>query len=127
MLIPNLIVPSSPVRNLTTSTEGLNATSIFVSWEVPILNDLNGVLVNYSISYFGIEIDTDLRVIYLSDPNENTTYTLIKLQEYTTYSISIAAYTEVGKGPDAVITQRTNQDGEYSHSNSFRLFLIVLL
>ena len=113
MLIPILIVPSSPVRNLTTSTEGLNATSIFVSWEVPILNDLNGVLVSYSISYFGIEIDTDLRLIYLSNPNENRTYTLINLQEYTIYSISIAAYTEVGKGPDAVITQRTNQDGEY--------------
>ena len=96
-----------------TSTEGLNATSIFVSWEVPTLNDLNGVLVNYSISYFGIEIDTDLRVIYLSNPNENTTYTLVKLQEYTTYSISIAAYTEVGKGSDAVIIQRTNQDSEY--------------
>ena len=112
-LIPNIIVPSSPVRNLITSTEGLNATSIFVSWEVPIPNNLNGILVNYSISYFGIEIDTDLRVIYLPYPNENETYTLINLQEYTTYSISIAAYTEVGKGPDADITQRTNQDGEY--------------
>ena len=124
MLIPILIVPSSPVRNLTTSTEGLNATSIFVSWEVPILNDLNGILVNYSISYFGIEIDTDLRVIYLSNPNGNTTYTIIKLQEYTTYSISIAAYTEVGKGPDAVITQRTNQDGEYSYKYFIGLYFI---
>ena len=80
MLIPNLIVPSSPVRNLMTSTEGLNATSIFVSWEVPILNDLNGVLVNYSISYFGIEIDTDLRVIYLSNPNE-------RIYKYSTYML----------------------------------------
>ena len=86
-----------------------------MSWEVPILNDLNGILVNYSISYFGIEIDTDLRVRNLSNPNENRTYTLINLQEYTTYSISIAAYTEVGEGPDAVITQRTNQDSEYPH------------
>ena len=124
MFIPILIVPSSPVRNLMTSTKGLNATSIFVSWEVPILNDLNGVLVNYSISYFGIEIDTDLRVIYLSNPNENRTYTLINLQEYTTYSISIAAYTEVGKGPDAVITQRTNQDGEYSYKYFIGLYFI---
>ena len=112
-LIPNLLVPSSPVRSLTTSTEGLNARSIFVSWVVPLPNDLNGILVNYSISYFGIEIDTDVRVIYLPNPNDNETYTLINLQEYTTYSISIAAYTEVGVGPDAVITQRTNQDGEY--------------
>ncbi|KAI6653473.1 Receptor-type tyrosine-protein phosphatase F, partial [Oopsacas minuta] len=56
-------VPSSSVRNLTTSTEDQNATSIFVSWEVPILNDLNGILVNYSINYSGIEIDTVPRVI----------------------------------------------------------------
>ncbi|KAI6660982.1 Phosphatidylinositol phosphatase PTPRQ-like [Oopsacas minuta] len=103
-------IPSSSVRNLTTSTTSQNATSIFVSWIVPIQNDLNGILVNYSISYFGIEIDTTLRVIYLSDPNDNESITLIDLQEYTTYSISVAAYTIVGKGPDAIITQRTNQD-----------------
>ena len=109
-----LLVPSSSVRNLTTSTEGLNATSIFVSWEVPILNDLNGILVNYSINYSGIEIDTVPRVIYLSNPNlTNQSITLINLEEYTTYSINVSAYTKVGKGPDAILTQRTNQDGEY--------------
>ena len=110
----HLLVPSSSVRKLTTSTEGLNATSIFVSWEVPILNDLNGILVNYSINYFGIEIDTVPRVIYLSNPNlTNQSITLIDLEEYTTYSINVSAYTKVGKGPDAILTQRTNQDGEY--------------
>ena len=109
-----LLVPSSSVRNLTTSTEGFNATSIFVSWEVPILNDLNGILVNYSINYSGIEIDTVPRVIYLSNPNlTNQSITLIDLEEYTTYSINVSAYTKVGKGPDAILTQRTNQDGEY--------------
>ncbi|KAI6660980.1 Phosphatidylinositol phosphatase PTPRQ-like isoform X2 [Oopsacas minuta] len=104
-------IPSSSVRNLTTSTEDQNATSIFVSWEVPILNDLNGILVNYSINYSGIEIDTFPRVIYLSNPNlTNQSITLIDLEEYTTYSINVSAYTKVGKGPDAIITQRTNQD-----------------
>ena len=111
-----ILVPSSPVRNLTTSTEGLNATSIFVSWEVPIPNNLNGILVNYSISYFGIEIDTDLRVIYLPNPDlTNQSISLIDLEEYTTYSINVSAYTEVGRGPDAILTQRTNQDGEYTY------------
>ena len=108
------LVPSSSVRNLTTSTEGLNATSIFVSWEVPILNDLNGILVNYSINYSGIEIDTVPRVIYLSNPNlTNQSISLIDLEEYTTYSINVSSYTKVGKGPDAILTHRTNQDGEY--------------
>ena len=106
-------VPSSPVRNLTTSTSQLNATSIFVRWSVPVLNDLNGVLLNYNIIYSGIEIDTDTRVIYLSNPGfGDQSITLTSLEEYTTYSIIISAYTQVGQGPDVIVKQRTNQDGE---------------
>ena len=82
-----------------------------------MLNDLNGVLLNYSIFYFGLEIDTVPRVIYLSNPNlTNQSVTLTNLEEYTTYSINVSVYTKVGRGPDAVVTQRTNQDGEYIHS-----------
>ena len=83
-------------------------------WSVPVLNDLNGVLLNYSINYSGIEIDTVPRVIYLSSPGfGDQSIILINLEEYTTYSINISAYTKVGKGPDALVRQRTNQDGEY--------------
>ena len=115
------LVPSSSVRNLTTSTTQQNATSILVTWNVPVLNDLNGILLNYSINYSGIEIDTVPRVIYLSNPNPNHTnhtnqsITLTNLEEYTTYSINVSAYTKVGRSPDAIVTQRTNQDGEYIH------------
>ena len=110
------LVPSSSVRNLTTSTTQQNATSILVTWNVPVLNDLNGVLLNYSINYSGIEIDTVPRVVYLSNPSiTNQSITLTNLEEYTTYSINVSAYTKVGKGPDAIVTQRTNQDGEYIH------------
>ena len=81
-----------------------------------MLNDLNGVLLNYSISYSGIEIDTVPRVIYLSNPTlTNQSIILTNLEEYTTYSINVSAYTKVGRGPDAVASQRTNQDGEYIH------------
>ena len=99
---------------MTTSTTQQNATSILVTWNVPELNDLNGILVNYSIFYFGLEIDTVPRVIYLSHPNlTNQSIILTNLEEYTTYSIIVSPYTKVGRGPDAVVTQRTNQDGEY--------------
>ena len=85
-----------------------------MGWNVPILNDLNGVLLNYSINYSGIEIDTVPRVIYLSSPDfEEQLFTLTNLEEYTTYSINISVYTKVGRGPDAIVTQRTNQDGEF--------------
>ena len=107
------LVPVSSVRNLTTSTSQLNATSIFVRWSVPVLNDLNGVLLSYYIIYYGIEIDTDARVVYLSNPGfRNQSIILTNLEEYTTYSINISAYTKIGKGPDAIVEQRTNQDGE---------------
>ena len=112
--------PSSPVRNLTTSTSQLNATSILVRWSVPVLNDLNGVLLNYYIIYSGIEIDTDAKVIYLPNPGfGDQSITLVNLEEYTTYSINISVYTKIGKGPDAIIEQRTNQDGEFLVSYSF--------
>ena len=79
-----------------------------------MLNDLNGALLNYSINYSGIEIDTVPRVIYLSNPTlTNQSIILTNLEEYTTYSINVSAYTKVGRGPDAVVSQRTNQDGEY--------------
>ena len=85
-----------------------------MGWNVPILNDLNGVLLNYSINYSGIEIDTVPRVIYLSSPGfGEQLFTLTNLEEYTTYSINISVYTKVGRGPDAIVTQRTNQDGEF--------------
>ena len=121
------LVPSSSVRNLTTSTTQQNATSILVTWNVPVLNDLNGVLLNYSINYSGIEIDTVPRVIYLSISNPtpnltNQSITLTNLEEYTTYSINVSAYTKVGRGPDAIVIQRTNQDGE-SLLNSIHILL----
>ena len=81
------------------------------------MNDLNGVLLNYSIFYFGLDIDAVPGVIYVSNPNlTNQSITLTNLEEYTTYSINVSVYTKVGRGPDAVVTQRTNQDGEYIHS-----------
>ena len=85
-----------------------------MKWSVPIPNDLNGVLLSYYIIYYGIEIDTIPRVIYLSNPGfGDQSFTLTNLQEYTTYSINVSSYTKVGKGPDAIVRQRTNQDGEF--------------
>ena len=93
-----------------------------MSWSVPILNDLNGVLLNYSVTYSGIEIDTTTRVIYLSNPGfGDQSIILTELQEYTTYSIVVAPFTIVGKGPDAIVTQRTNEDGEYAYSYTTQL------
>ena len=105
-----LLVPSSSVRDLTTSTSQsqLNARSILVRWTVPVLNDLNGILLNYSVNYSGIEIDTLPRVIYLSNPGfGDQSITLIDLEEYATYSINVSSYTKVGKGPDAIVRERT--------------------
>ena len=95
-------------------------------WSVPVLNDLNGVLLNYSFTYFGIEIDTVPRVIYFSNPGfGEQLFTLTNLEEYTTYSINISVYTKVGKGPDAIVSHRTNQDGEFLYLRSSNYIFIV--
>ena len=85
-----------------------------MSWSVPIPNDINGVLTHYTVTYFGEEIDTTVRIIQVNtSSHEDMNLTLTNLEEYAIYSVNVSAYTIVGKGPDAILTQRTNQDGEY--------------
>ena len=98
-------------------TSSPTSTSIFVSWCVPIPDNLNGDLTHYTVTYHGEEIDTEIRIIRLNTSSHNDmNLTLTNLEEFTIYSINISVYTVIGRGPDYVVSQRTIQDGEFHYS-----------
>ena len=117
------LVPSSAVRNVSTTSP--TSTSIFVSWSVPIPNDLNGDLTHYTVTYYGEEIDTAVRIVQLNTSSlGDMNVTLTDLEEYTIYSVNISVYTKVGRGPDFMTYQRTIEDGRFSFLRYFSdLFL----
>ena len=85
-----------------------------MSWSVPIPNDINGVLTHYTVTYFGEEIDTTVRIIQVNTSSHgDMNLTLTDLEEYAIYSVNVSVYTKVGRGPDVLVYQRTLQDGEY--------------
>ena len=88
-----------------------------MSWSVPILNDINGVLTHYTVTYFGEEIDTTVRIIQVNtSSHEDMNLTLTNLEEYAIYSVNVSVYTKVGRGPDVLVYQRTLQDGLFTFS-----------
>ena len=89
----------------------LSSTEIFVSWMEALEIDQNGTITGYEVMYeplmtFGGLITT------LTVNTTNLSITLMDLEEYVEYNISVRAYTSVGPGPYSVgIVRRTFQDG----------------
>ena len=85
----------------------LSSTEIFVNW----MEDQNKIIIQYEVMYeplmtFGGLITT------LTVNTTNLSITLMDLEEYVEYSISVRAYTIVGPGPYIVgIVRRTFEDG----------------
>ena len=93
-------------RNLSLSTTD---TSIQVNWSVPLIDDLDGNLTGYVVTYYGYVIDTEEREEPINTSSEDDqNVTLYGLQEYTDYFISVQAVT-VGRGPSISKTIRTLQ------------------
>ena len=86
---------------------------IQVLWaEIPEI-DQNGIITEYEVMYesldetFGELTDEGLIV-----DSANLSITLMDLEEYVEYNISVRAYTSVGPGPYSVgIVRRTFEDG----------------
>ncbi|XP_073476349.1 phosphatidylinositol phosphatase PTPRQ isoform X2 [Aquarana catesbeiana] len=80
-------VPGSPPQNLVST--GVNASSISLEWSPPL--EPNGIIKLYEIIY------TNSTVI-LSQNTSSTSCTLIDLNPFTLYRISVRAYTMLGHG-----------------------------
>ena len=93
----------------------LSSTEIQVNWTEVLEIDQNGIITEYEVMYeplmtFGV-LSSESVVV----DSTNFSVTLMDLEEYVEYNISVRAYTSVGPGPYSVgIVRRTFQDGKFS-------------
>ena len=102
-------VPGEPPRNV--SAQSNSSTSILVQWDPPREEVLYGILRGFRIRY-GVAMDTDITNTTELIPEQQLTYTIENLEEFTNYSIEVTAVT-VGEGSySSPIIVITDQDGE---------------
>lgn len=82
-------------------------TSISLVWQLPLLEDRNGIITGYAVT---ISLVSGTEIRRISTQYTNLTVTL--LSPYSTYECIVAAYTSVGEGPPSNIlliqTQETS-------------------
>ena len=80
-----------------------------MSWQPPKLQDRNGVIIKYAITYF--EKNTTI-VKTVQVDGITTTANISLLKPFTTYNIKIKAATVIGFGPDSSpVIATTDQAG----------------
>ena len=84
-----------------------NSTSIQLSWERP--STPNGVIVHYLLSY---NISNNGEPPSVEVPPTMTSYDVTGLNEFTYYTFTLAAVTREGPGPEANVTERTQEDSK---------------
>ena len=102
--------PASPPQNVTATV--LSSTEIQVNWIEVLEIDQNGIITEYEVMYEPL-MNFDGQITTLTVNTTNLSITLMDLEEYVEYNISVRAYTSVGPGPYSVgIVRRTFQDGK---------------
>lgn len=120
----HFIAPSGIPINL--SGVNTSSTSLLISWQPLEVDDQNGIILGYNVTYFSNDDDSVMTV------TSDTMISITGLSVYTVYNVSVAAYTVVGTGPSDSITVRTDSTGELvvhimsmSIPSSFHFMFIV--
>ena len=104
-----VVVPNAPPANVMGNNE--TSTSIFVQWDEVPADNQNGIIVNYTVTYTELPTGSLLDEVVIA-PKRNIT--LVQLNKFTNYSITVFASTSKGGGsrsdPIFVIT---DEDSEY--------------
>ena len=105
------VVPSSPPENVSIIV--IDATSIHIDWsEVPEI-DQNGIITKYEVVFEPLTTFGILMIENLFVDSTNLSISLVDLEEYVEYNISVRAYTSVGPGPYSeetiVLTEEAGQ------------------
>ena len=103
--------PRSEPSNITGTA--LNSTHIYLTWDPPPPEDINGVIREYRINV--TEGETGNLLQYTTNPDTRE-LVVGRLHPYYTYHCTVGAYT-VEVGPHTAITVRTDEAGE---DNSIR-------
>lgn len=100
-------VPSGPAQDLNVTV--LSSEEALIMWELPDLEDHNGIIVGYSIEVTLVSTGQSSQVTRTT----NTLY-LDNLLPFTTYTCRVAAMTSAGFGPYSVATGfMTEEAGMY--------------
>ena len=86
----------------------MSGRSITVSWSPPNPSDRNGVIVSYTVTCIArVSGVTPVTMTY----NQAGTHILFGFSPLTTYDCSIVASNSAGRGPPAVTSITTPEDG----------------
>ena len=89
----------------------ISANELNVSWERPNEININGMLRYYIIYYYILNGEENMAS---TNASGETLYTVLSgLNNFTTYSVSVAAFT-VGTGPSSIGLETTSENGEYT-------------
>jgi len=100
-------VPTAAPENLI--VVNISANELNVSWERPNEIDINGILRYYIIDYYILNQEENVTSANVSG---ETLYAVLNgLNNFTTYSVSVAAFT-VGTGPSSTELKTTSENGE---------------
>ena len=87
----------------------ISANELNVSWERPNEIDINGILRYYIIDYYIFNQEENMASVNVSG---ESLYTVLSgLNNFTTYNVSVAAYT-VAAGPSSAELETTSENGE---------------
>jgi roundabout, axon guidance receptor 2 len=91
-------VPSLPPTNMEAVL--LNATAVYLKWQPPTPEGLNGIMRNYHVIIRGFDMHNISRVLTNMTVDGNSPKLMLtNLTAGVTYSVSVAASTKIGYGP----------------------------
>lgn len=79
----------------------LNTSTVFVKWKAPVANFHNGVLKSFNVIVRGVNIYENISKVLtnITIDASGSSIMLANLTEGVTYTVSVAAMTDVGAGP----------------------------
>lgn len=96
-----------------------SSTEIMVQWSDVPISGRNGYISLYEVLFEPL-VQFDGQIFNESMITSCMNITLVNLQEYVTYNISVRAYNSAGAGPySAKVTKTTLQDGKSNRINFF--------
>ena len=100
---------TAPVNPPIVSAQSHSSTSISVQWSFNrSFENVLGILQGFNVHYF--KQDGEDYALVTVDPN-NSTITLVNVSTFTTYNITVGAFTQAGETKSIPVTVDTLQDG----------------
>ena len=100
-----LAAPSGPPLSLRITA--VTARSLTLDWDLPLLRDRNGPVINYGVNLTALEVPS-VQILAIS----RNRISIAGLHPYYTYSCKVQAKTSVGSGPYSTsVNVTTLQDG----------------